>query len=340
VPVPVGLPPLSDHRLLRLATAASATAATSSRLEVYPRGLGAERAVRLARAALLGAGTLSEDAIATRVRTRFPAAAELPERPVLDHLLRDTVGLEWFPGGPGPSGIPLAPGFRIPPPPEQSGLTAITVSGSRYRTGTALDAPDETRAEAEAVDDRLRRHATGGGYLVLTVRPKRYQSALDGLTHLGATPVSADQLIIDALRRQADATGTRWEDAIVATDAAGPDGKQWPRLLTFVRDAVPALRAALLSGPEHVLLTDPGLLGRYNVIGLLDDLRERTTRQQPEPGQTLRTLWVLVPAEDPAALPAIAGHPIPTTTSAERLALPDSWLHNIHGTTTAGAPSK
>lgn len=339
VPVPPGLPPLSDHRLLRLATAASATAATSSRLEVYPRGLSAERAVRLARAALLGAGTLSEDAIRNRVHMRFPAAAPLPDRPELDLLLRETVGLEWFAGGPGPSGIPLAPGFRIPPPPAQSGLTAITVSGSRYRTGTAVDAPDETRAEAEAVDDRLRRHAAGGGYLVITVRPKRYHSALDGLTRLGATPVSADELIIGALRRHTDAKRIRWNEAILATDAAGPDGDQWRRLLNVVRDALPPVRSALLEGPEHVLLTDPGLLGRYEQVGLLDGLRERTTRQQPEPGQTLRTLWVLVPAEDPAALPAIAGHPIPTTTSAERLALPDSWLQNVHRTTTAGAPN-
>ena len=80
-------------------------------------------------------------------------------------------------------------------------------------------------------------------------------------------------------------------------------------------------------------------LGRYHALGLLDDLRERTTRQ-PEPGQTLRTLWVLVPAEDPDALPAIAGQAIPTTSSAERLALPDSWIDNVHRTIApAGSPA-
>src|SRR6266508_4722920 len=50
VPAPTGLSPLSDHRLARLA-AASATAAVSSRIELYPRGLPAARALRLARAA-------------------------------------------------------------------------------------------------------------------------------------------------------------------------------------------------------------------------------------------------------------------------------------------------
>lgn len=339
VPVPPGLPPMTDHRLLRLATSASSTAAASSRLEVYPRGMSAERAVRLSRAALLGAGTLSEDQVRSRVQTRFPAAARLPDRPELDRILQEAVGLEWFPGGPGPSGVPLASGFRIPPPPAQTGLTAITVSGSRYRTGTVIDAPDEARAEAEHVADRLRRHASAGGYMVITVRPRRYRSALKELTQLGATPVSGDELLVAALRQLAEAKGIRWGEAILATDAAGPEGNQWPRLLTVVRDALPLVRTALLQGPEHVLLTDPGLLGRYDAMGLLDDLRERTTRQLPEPGQTLRTLWVLVPSEDPAALPAIAGHPIPTTTSGERLVVPDSWLHNVQGTTPTGALS-
>jgi hypothetical protein len=331
VPTPAGLPPPGDHRLVRLATAASATAATSSRLEVYPRGLRPARAVRLARAALLGAGTLSEEAVRTRVHTRFPAAEPLPERPVLDDLLREAVGLEWFPGGPGPAGAPLAPGFKVPSPPLVAGLTALTVSGPRYSTGAAVDASDDARIEAEQVDDRLRRHAANGGYLVITVRPKRHQFALDSLTHLGATAVSGDRLLIGALRRHAETKHIRWGDAIVATDAAGPEGERWPRLLTVVRATLPAVRASLLAGDGHVVLTHPGLLARYDAIGLLDELRERT--RQPEPGQTLRTLWVLVPADDPDALPTIGGHAIPTTTGAERLALPESWLRNVHRTT-------
>ncbi len=332
VPVPAGLAPLGDHRLMRLATAASATAATSSRLEIYPRGLSAARALRLARTALLGTGTLSEEAIRTRVRTRFPAAEALPERPALDQLLRDTVGLEWFPGGAGASGAPLPPGFRVPPPPGPSGLTAVTVSGSRYRTGTAADVPDEARARADAVEDRLRRHAVSGGYLVLTVRPSRHHRALASLAELGATPIDLDALVIGELHRLADSKGIRWDDAIVAADAAGPKGTRWSRLLTVARDALPAIRASLLGGDGHVLLTNPGLLARYQALGLLDDLRERTTRH-PESGQTLRTVWVLVPAEDPDALPAISGQAIPVTTAAERLVLPDVWIDNVHHTT-------
>src|SRR5690606_20529393 len=116
---------------------------------------------------------------------RFPAAEDLPPRPALDELLRDTVGLEWFAGGPGPTGAPLAPGFRVPPPPAAVGLTAMTVSGSRYRTGTQADVPDEARTQAEVLDERLRRHAASGGYLVLAVRPSRQQQAIAALVELG-----------------------------------------------------------------------------------------------------------------------------------------------------------
>jgi hypothetical protein len=68
----------------------------------------------------------------------------------------------------------------------------------------------------------------------------------------------------------------------------------------------------------------------------LDELRERTTRQ-PTTGQTLRTLWVLVPAEDPDGLPTIGGGAVPVTTDAERLALPSAWLKNVHHTAPVGA---
>ncbi len=238
VPTPPGLPPLSEHRLVRLAAASSTTAAVSSRLELYPRGMSAGRAARLARAALLGAGTLSEDDVRSRVRTRFPAAEPLPPRPALDGVLRDAVGLEWFPGGQGPAGAPLAPGFRVPPPPAVAPATAVGSSGSRFRTGTAVDVPDEARALAENTQDRLERHAKNGGYLVLTVIPSHQQRAIIALAEIGATPVSVDAVLIRALREHAAAKGIKWDEAILAADAEGPAGDRWTRLLTVVHDAI------------------------------------------------------------------------------------------------------
>lgn len=334
VPPPTGLAALSDHRLARLAAACSATAAVSSRLELYPRGLGASRAVRIARATLLGSGTLSEQEIRDRIRTRFPDASPLPPRPELDTLLRDEVGLVWSGDRTAPDGTPLAPGFRVPPPPSPVGATAIGSSGTRYRTGTAISAPDEERAEAELTDERLRRHAAAGGYLVLTVPPSQQDRAIRALESLGATQMSGDRLTIEAMHAEASAKGVDWDRAIVATDAEGPAGSRWPRLLAVARSAIERVREQVLSGPECAVLTHPGLLARYDQLGVLDDLRERTTRL-PADGQSLKTLWVLVPTEDPRAAPSIGGRAVPITTPTEHLPLPDVWLRNLHHTTAA-----
>ena len=333
---PRGLAPLSDHRLTRLAAACSATAAVSSRLELYPRGLAPARALRIARATLLGSGTLTEQEIRERIRTRFPASAHLPARPELDTLLNIEVGLIWSTDRTAANGTPLAPGFRVPAPPAAGGLTAIGSSGTRYRTGTATAAPDEARAIAELTDERLRRHATNGGYLVLTVTPNQQERAVRELEGLGAIQVDGDRIVIEALHAEAAAKGIDWDRAIVATDAEGPDGDRWPRLLAVARARAESLRSMLLKGPEHVVLTHPGLFARYDLFGILDDIRERTTRIA-EDGQTLRTLWVLIPTDEPCAAPSLAGRAVPITTATEHLALPDVWLQNLHNTTAVSA---
>jgi Bacterial RNA polymerase, alpha chain C terminal domain/Protein kinase domain len=90
----------SDSRLIRLAAAASTNAAVSSRQELYPRLMDAARALRLSQGALLGVLQLSVADIHERVRSRYPEAAPLPDRPGLDELL-DAAGLnfKWDPTG-------------------------------------------------------------------------------------------------------------------------------------------------------------------------------------------------------------------------------------------------
>ena len=86
---------VSAEQLVAMAVAAEIAAATP-RLEVYPRGLDAGRAVRLASGALSGVAQLTPAQVAERVAARFPAAAALPDHPELDALL-DTasVPLRW-----------------------------------------------------------------------------------------------------------------------------------------------------------------------------------------------------------------------------------------------------
>lgn len=330
VATPVGLAPLADFRLARLAATTSATAAVSSRLELYPRGLTPERSIRLARAALLGAGTLSEEEIRARVHTRFPAALALPRRPQLDRLLDDVLGLQWFGGGTGPAGAVQPPGFWVAPLAGGAPSTMFGASGHRHRTGTVTAAPNEDRLVADDTHSRLVRQATNGGYLVMTVSPRFQQRAIRLLADYGPDMIDVDSWVINAMRSHAETKAIRWNEAVLAADADGPTGNRWSRLMTVVRDSVAPQRDLLLAQHRHVLLTHPGLLGRYDLLGMIDLMRDRI--RQPEPEQTLRTLWLLVAADDPDAPPTIGGRAVPITTSAEHLILPLPWLENLHKT--------
>ena len=326
---PAGLAPLSNHRLIRLAAAASHKAAVSSRLELYPRGLGAERAVRLARAALLSTGVLPENEVRSRVATRFPEAEPLPSRPALDTLLHETAGLVWV------SEDDQGTGYRIPLPTPLAPSAAMSTSFHRLRTGTVADVSAEEREQALGIHERLQRNAANGGYLVLTVKTSKHEAALAALRRYGPSVVSADHLVLDALQRHAEAKRIKWNEAILTTDAAGPTGPQWDRLKNVVREALAPVEQALLHDHEHVLLIYPGLLARYDQMGMLARLAQWVTRI-PADGQRLRTLWVLVPTNDPAAAPVLDTKAVPVTSSAEHLVLGDAWLENLH---TAIAPA-
>ena len=87
---------LPAARLVSLAAAASRGAAVSSRLELYPRGMAATKAVQLALGALVGADQLTPGQIQERVAGRYPESERLPSRPVLDAILADAGwDVEW-----------------------------------------------------------------------------------------------------------------------------------------------------------------------------------------------------------------------------------------------------
>jgi len=326
VPVPFGFELLADTRLVRLAAATSQRAAVSSRLELYPKGMAGERALGLARAALLGVGTLNEEQLRDRVRTRFPDAAALAERPELDRLVAAVVGLEWFTGSASEQG-----GYRVPPPPEAAtASTAFARTLSRYggRTGnTAGD--DETRLATDA-DERLQRSLAVGGFIAITTTPRTYLQAERRLGEAFTVDVvDADAALLAAMRAYATDKNIRWADAVLPADAAGPTGARWANLLTVARRAAEQLEAGLLARPA-VLLTRPGLLARYGLLdGLVDRLRDRTTITV-DPNQSLRTFWLLVAADDPAAKPVVDGAVVPVQTPTQWLPLPEPWLRGAH----------
>jgi hypothetical protein len=317
VPSPVGFEPLSDSRLLRLAAAASRGAALSSRQELYPRGMEALRALKLAQGALGGVKVLTAEQVRDRVAGRYPEANPLPDRPRLDELLT-AAGLEltWDPDALGGRGGYVPPGTT-------TSISKPSQTSPRLPTSTGRDpreplAPEE--ADARQFEEKLKRSLKEGAFLTLLVPPRAYQEARRELERrFPIQAIDGDRLVIDALREVAGKARVDWS-VVLRTDAT-PHNGDWNRLRLLVGRAMPRIEQQLSSADATVLLVHPGLLARYDRLDLLERLRDRVGRAGGPKG-----LWLLLPAQQPL----IDGKPVPLLSPAQRVHVPESWVANEH----------
>ncbi|MDO8607295.1 MAG: hypothetical protein Q7R40_12225 [Phaeospirillum sp.] len=107
------------------------------------------------------------------------------------------------------------------------------------------------------------------------------------------------------------------------TDAAGPSTTEWPHLKTLADMAWPQVEAAIRAAPGPVLLTDAGLIGRYDLVHRLDVLRGDCGTANGPAGMV-----VLVPMMQPG-MPAIEGKPVPVM-PAQWAMVPEAWVENRH----------
>ncbi len=305
----------ADQRLT-LAARASSNAAASARLELYPRGMDAGRALALSLAALSGAG-LTPDAVKKRIAARYPEAAPLPERPALDTLLAPH-GLV-FMSDIG-SGEYARPGVHA----HTSNTVALP---SRKTTAPGLPqrrSPDAQRAAA--FQDQLDRGVAAGRFRVVQVRADVASHATEALASaLKTRAVSLDLELFAAVRETAAALGVEWAN-IEGADRAGPDGPDWPLLLELVRQAVDGVVDDLLKRREPTLvLAWPGTLARYGLSGALARIVNEAER-----GDAPAVLLV-VPSHADGTAPSINGRlPVPSPLPSQRLVMPDAWLANAH----------
>lgn len=134
---PPGVTRPATNRLLQLAAVTSGNAALSSRLELYPRGMPAARALKLALGALAGAKELTPEQVRERVAGRYPDAEPLPDRPDLDTLLAEAGSeLKWQPearGGKAPTSRPFGNSRRLSPPRRSRASPALCDASKKYR---------------------------------------------------------------------------------------------------------------------------------------------------------------------------------------------------------------
>jgi len=318
---PAAIAALPQDRLVQLAAAASATAAVSARLEIHPRGLPAERALALGRAALLGTDRLTPEEIRRRIAARFPDAQRLPQRPALDRLLRDGgFELEWD----EQEGV-----YVVPRRLAVTGLTSYESSLSRLATAATTPRParvvDPEVAEAQGFEARLRAAKSDGGMLTLMAFPQDLAAASGELARLGVTRIDVDALVLRQFHAAADDLEVRW-DLVLRADGADRSSQDWTNLTRLVQQAMPSVEEQIAATAGAALLDNVGLLARYGELALIDRLRARILKGDA----ALTACWTLIPADDQAQLPAVDGVPVPVLTPNEWARVPRSWLRNVH----------
>ncbi len=295
VTVPADVPLLNDQRLLQLAAVASnGDAAVSAQGQLYPVGMSAERAVRLTAGSLSGQ-KMTTETVNSRVRSRFPAAAPLPDRPELDRLLK-TVGLEWNPDNH-----------------EYSSKTSPP-SATALRSAPSV-APLTGKADTNAIDEKIAAVIGRKGFLVALTRLSMVEDARRALLkNYPFTELDVTATMLEQLR----ALDFPWE-AIAAADTGAPGDPDFRSLTDLIQHKVmPAIRE-VLDTETPILITEAAPLARYGQMRLFQELNDPT---RPRPAARL----LLAPASrvEPAMLDGVQ---VPLTSPASQsLWLPEPWI--------------
>ena len=301
VPVPPGAAALADIRLVQLAAAAAGDVAVNAQLQLYPVDLAPERALRLAAGSLVLTRnqSLTVEQLRGRVAARFPQAVVLPGRPKLDRLLAAAgVALEWD---------PQDRTYR----PVAAGASSLFATSTRVATVGALgsagvDPAQEAQARLVAALDR-------GAFLAVLVAPAHLGTATRALQErLALTEVDVTRILIETLR----SIGVPWQ-LVVDSDAQPPGAPDRRNLETAVRHEVaPRVAAALDAAPGPVLITEAAPLARYGCMDLLARLADNAV---PRPAARLLVAATWRPQ------PVLDSEPIPVTSAAQWMWLPQAW---------------
>ncbi|MCR9166536.1 MAG: BREX system serine/threonine kinase PglW [Nannocystaceae bacterium] len=303
--------------LLTLAASASRTAARSSRLELYPVGMPASRALELS-AQALSAAELSPEEIVTRVRARYPEAEPLPTRPQLDRLVA-SLSLKWSDGR-----------YRRP---QASGSSSLLSSSGLDRRKTVVPSQrsmSESSMTAKDFEDSVVGVLQDRKLRVLAVNTAYMPDAVSALERVLKTrAVAVDRLLVEAMEAVLSEKGGKPE-VLWSTDAEGPEGKAWSRLLSVAKTASDRVIESLVPSRDPLLLVQLGLLARYELRDFVDRLVE--ANQSDETGAVV----VLNPAHEGDRQDVLnASLHISGLLAGQSGWIPREWIENKHRAATA-----
>jgi hypothetical protein len=309
---------LPAERLVALAADASARAARSARLELYPRGMAAARAAKLCMAALVPAA-LSPDEMKAIVAARYPEAEPLPPRPGLDRIA-EQLGLVWS----EERQRYLRPAVEG----EASQTQALSPRCSTTHTSHRLKLSSPQSQEASDFEANLKLSLEKRYFRLLEVNAAYVLPAVEQLTvRLGVEPRSLEQELI-ATARELMVELEVDEAAVFQADRDGPAGEAWGLLRDLMEKSADRLATRLLGSKEPLVLTEPGLLARYGLSGFVDRLVAAAQEDGTPP------IFLVVPALDdsgPAPIQAVTGNlSVQTTSPAQRVRVPPAWIKNLH----------
>lgn len=307
---------LTPARLIELACAASKRAACSARLEVYPRGMAAERALELTANVLKGGAKPEE--VSERVRERYPLASALPMRPALDGLMQ-IIGFEWR---------ELEQVYARHGEAARTSLgTQMNAFYSRFTTAPTGQPRQQSAAALTArdFDQRLRAAVEDQSVRVLGVSIDAGQHAARLLAQAFGTPaISFDELFLAELEALT-AAGKPGIELVKRTDGAGPGSAGWNNLRTLAEECAKRMVTKLVPAKAPLLLHQLGLIARYE---LSDFLRALVQGAQ---SRDSHAVFLLVPCPDSGGIPRINGSlSIPGLLPGQALWLPPEWLKNTH----------
>ncbi|GAA2246357.1 protein kinase [Streptomyces ruber] len=364
---PPGTLDWDERRLVELAAAASANAAATPRLEIYPRDLPLVRALRLTQAGLVRLipgvpeerqpGLTGQD-VHERVRARFPELVvpdgrggtthELPTGGPLTKALRD-------------AGFDLTLStredtqtLRYLPTRLDSASSYMTAGAGRQSTVLGLAtrySDDPVVASAVRAEERLMGAARRDGFRVLTVRQGLSCNAVEQLARAdrtGAEVISVTALFLEAMHALVTpGTKPTWETLLKA-DVAEPGSRGAVKFAQYARTAwgavEPRVRELLAgegrsgagtgsasgSGTGTGAAPGPVLLTDSAVFARYDAMGV-LGRLASAARQGGRGLWLLVPQSDPAREPRLGSVAVPYQAGlGEWIELPDSWVNNNH----------